>query len=62
MRTPLDPRPCRSFPEAVSDRAKRRLEEAEHMLWLDTAHFQVRDNLPGKARKSREETRKPILI
>jgi hypothetical protein len=54
MRTPLDPRPCRSFAEAFFDRAKRQLEEAEHLLRIDTAYFRMKDKfIPSPAQANR---------
>ena len=37
MRTPLDSRPCRSFAEALSDRAGRPLEPAAALSLIDSA-------------------------
>ena len=37
MRTPLDPRPCRSFAEALSDRAERQLKEVAALSRMDSA-------------------------
>jgi hypothetical protein len=36
MRTPLDTRPCRSFAEALSDRAERQFEQAGALSRIDS--------------------------